>query len=133
MGSLTHSAPAETPARRSGLCRGLNAELQDFFAHELGVSGPMETHVVDDLIIVRCKRALSPAEVSIGATKAGRLLVKEVTEKVCKKLEPGLDRLLLRATGVTLHELRVGLFWKRGEKVFLLHMGEKINAEMIQK
>ena len=111
------------------LSRSLDGELQDFFARELGVLGPTETHVIDDLIVVRCKGALSPAEIGIGATKAGRLLVKEVTEKSCHKIEPSLGRLLQKATGVPLHELRVGLFWKRGEKVFLLHMSDKVNVE----
>ena len=82
----------------------------------------MEVKIVDDLILLRCKEAISPSEVNLGTLKSGRLLIQEVNERVCRELQPDLDRILCEITGLHLVDICVGLFLERQEKIFLFTM-----------
>lgn len=86
----------------------------------------MEVKVIDDLILLRCKEALSLSEVNIGAMKAGRLLLQEVSQGICLELQPDLARLLREITGLRLLDMGIGLFWKRRERIYLLTMSDTI-------
>ena len=92
----------------------------------VGGSGDMETKIVDDLILVRCNGALSPSEVNLGTLKSGRLLIHEVNERVCRELQPDLDRILREITGLHLVDICVGLFLERREKIYLLTMSDRV-------
>src|SRR3989338_5670421 len=122
MSSLTNKrSPKPTvmkPGKRERLCQ----ELRKFFAQRLAVSGDTEVTVVDDLILLRCKDAVSPAEANLGTMKAGRLLLREVNERECRELQPDLDRVLREITGLHLVDICVGLFLARREKIFLFTM-----------
>ncbi len=109
--------------------RRLGLELNKFFAAQMGLRGDHRLHVIEDLIILRCKNALAPAELEIGAMKAGRVLVKEVGERVCRELRPRLDCLLREITGLQLLEVRVDLFWSQREKAFLFSISDNIKLE----
>ena len=109
---------------RQRLCR----ELKEFFAQRMAVSGDTEVEIVDDLILLRWKGALSPAEIEMGTMKAGRLLIQEVSDKICQELHPTLNSLLYRITGLHLLDVGVGLFWKRREKIFLLTMSDTVGS-----
>jgi len=113
------------PGIRERLCQ----ELTEFFAQRMGISGETEVKIFDDLILLRWKGALPPAEIEMGAMKAGRLLIQEVNDKVCQELQPNLNSLLQAITGLHLLDVGVGLFWKRREKVFLLTMSDTVGSE----
>ena len=110
------------PEIRKRLCQ----ELSEFFAQRMAISGDMTVKIVDDLILLRCKAALSPGEIDIGAMKAGRRLVQEVSEKTSRELQPSLNRMLNQITGLQLMDVNVAIFWQRKEKVFLLTMSDSL-------
>ena len=126
MSSLTDKrSPKPTvmkPGKRERLCQ----ELRKFFAQRLAVSGDTEVKIVDDLILLRCKEAISPSEVNLGTLKSGRLLLQEVNERVCRELQPDLDRVLREITGLHLVDICVGLFLERREKIFLFTMTDTV-------
>ncbi len=82
----------------------------------------MEVKIVDNLILVRCKEALSPSEVDLGAIKVGRSLLQEVSERLCQELKPNLNTLLYGITGLRLLDVCVGLFTEQREKIYLFIM-----------
>jgi len=86
----------------------------------------MDVKIIDDLILLRCKEALSVSEVNLSTLKAGRLLLQEVSEKLCYELQPDLARLLYRITGLRLVDVCVGLFLQRREKIYLLTMSDRV-------
>jgi len=110
------------PGKRERLCQ----ELRKFFAQRLAVSGDTEVKIVDDLILLRCKEAISPSEVNLGTLKSGRLLLQEVNERVCRELQLDLDRVLREITGLRLVDICVGLFLVRREKIFLFTMTDTV-------
>lgn len=113
------------PGVRQRLCH----ELKEFFAQRMAVSGDTEVEIVDDLILLRWKGALSPAEIEMGTMKAGRLLIQEVSDKICQELQPTLNSLLHDITGLHLLDVGVGLFWRRREKIFFLTIGDTVRNE----
>ena len=90
------------------------------------MSGDGEITIVGDLILLRCKGALSSSEVELGSMKSGRLLLQEVNERTCQELKPDLDRLVYQLTGQRLVDLCVGMFLERREKVYLFSMSDTV-------
>ena len=88
----------------------------------MGGSGNIEIKIVDDLILLRCKEALSPSEATMATLKAGRLLLQEVSERLCKELKPNLNTLLYETTGLRLLDICMGLFVEQREKIYLFIM-----------
>ena len=86
----------------------------------------MEVKIVDDLILLRCKEAISPSEVNLGTLKSGRLLIQEVNERVCREIQPNLDRILREITGLHLVDICVGLFLEKREKIYLFTMSDTV-------
>ena len=105
--------------RRLSLKKRLRYTLGEFFARRVGGLEHTELKIVDDLILLRCREAISPSEVSLGTLKSGRLLLQEVNERVCRELQPDLDRVLREIAGLNLVDICVGLFLDRREKIFL--------------
>lgn len=104
----------------------LRHTLGEFFARRVGGLENTELKIVDDLILLRCKEAISLSEVNLGTLKSGRLLLQEVNERVCRELQPDLDRVLREITGLHLVDICVGLFLERREKIFLFTMNDTV-------
>lgn len=100
--------------------------LREFFAERMRGHMEMDVKIVDDLIILRCKEALSLSEVNLSTLRAGRLLLQEVNERLCQELKPDVGRLLREITGRRLVDICVGLFAARREKVYLFTMSDKV-------
>jgi uncharacterized protein YbcI len=92
----------------------------------MGESGNMEIKVVDDLILLRCKGALSPSEVNTATSKIGRLLLQEASEGLCRELTPDLNRFLYEITGLRLVDIGVIFFLERREKTYLFFMSDTL-------
>ena len=86
----------------------------------------MEVNILGDLIVIRCKEAFSPSELNLGTMKAGRLLLQEVSESLCRELQPDLDKLLCEITGLRLVDICVGLFLERRERIYLFNMSDTV-------
>ena len=113
---------ARKPQLKQRLCRALG----EFLAQRVGESGGIEVRIVDDLILLRCKEAISPSEVNLGTLKSGRLLLQEVNERVCRELQPDLDRILREITGLHLVDICAGLFLARRERIYLFTMSDTV-------
>lgn len=108
--------------RKVRLRERLRQDLEEFLRERIGGSGRVEVKIIDNLILVRCKEALSPSEVDLGATKVGRSLLQEVSERLCQELKPNLNTLLYGITGLRLLDVCVGLFVEQREKIYLFIM-----------
>jgi len=112
--------------RRLRVIERLGPALEAFFGGRFGRSGDVEVKIMADLILLRCKGAVSAAEADIGAMKAGRLLLQEVSERLCQELQPDLNTLLRQITGRRLLDICVGIFLRRREKIYILTMSNRV-------
>ena len=92
----------------------------------MGGNGDIEIKVVDDLILIRCKGALSPSEINAVTFKAGRFLLQEASEGLCRELRPDLKTILYEITGLRLLEMVAVLFVERREKTYLFFMSNTL-------
>ena len=113
-------------ARKLRLRQHLYHALEEFFEEQMDGSGAIEIKVVDDLILLRCKKAISPSEVDLGAVNVGRLLLQEATERLCRELKPDLKTLLYEFTGLRLLDMGAVLFVERREKLYLFLMSDTV-------
>src|SRR3990170_7673185 len=117
MRQTTNARSTKLGMRKPGLKARLRHTLGEFLARRVGGLEHTELKIVGDLILLRCKDAISPSEVNLGTLKSGRLLLQEVNERVCRELQPDLDRVLREITGLHLVDICVGLFLaRRGKK-----------------
>lgn len=105
----------------------LGHALEEFFGGRFGRSGDMEVKIIDDLILLRCKGAVSAAEADVGTMKTGRLLLQEASERLCQELQPDLSRLLRQITGRRLLDICAGIFFRRREKIYILTMSNRVD------
>ena len=107
----------------------LRRTLGEFLARRAGGSENTEIEIVNDLILLRAREAISPSEINLSTLKSGRLLLQEVNERVCRELQPELDRILREITGLHLVDICVGLFMARREKVYLFTMSDTVKQK----
>jgi len=111
------------------LGRHVRCALEGFFEQRMGVRWRMEVNILDDLIVLRCKEAFSPSEINLGTMKAGRLLLQEVNESLCRELQPDFDKLLCEITGLRLVDICVAFFLERRERIYLFTMSDAVKCQ----
>jgi len=106
--------------------------LEEFFEQRMGGRWQLGVSIIGDLIVIRCKEAFSPSEINLGTMKAGRLLLQEVSESLCRELQPDLDELLCEITGLRLVDICVGFFLERRERIYLFTMSDTVKCQSEQ-
>ncbi len=83
--------------------------------------GPEEakSYVLGDLILVRLKNVLTPAERVLLQTPDGRKLVKQMRNELLEASRPALEAVVTRVTGCGVVSLHTDLSTKTGERVIV--------------
>ncbi len=94
------------------------------FEKEYMGRGPEETktYIVDDIIIVRLKRVLTPAEQQLAQASdetTGRTLIKRVRTELLEKARPLLEQIVLNLTGERVVSLHTDISTVTGERVII--------------
>lgn len=104
----------------------LEAEISDAvvkFEKEYMGRGPVEakTHVIDDLVLVRLRGVMTPAELQLAAAEnpRGRELIKQVRHELLEKGRPLLETVLHALTGRQVVSLHTDISTKTGERVIV--------------
>ncbi|HAL45800.1 MAG: hypothetical protein A2Y12_14380 [Planctomycetes bacterium GWF2_42_9] len=94
------------------------------FEKEYMGRGPEETktYIIDDMLIVRLKRVLTPAEQQLaksteGAT--GRALVKQIRAELIEKAMPLLNAVIAEITGKKIISLHTDISTVTGERMII--------------
>lgn len=111
----------------------LEAEISRTMIHfekEFMGRGPLETrtYVVDDLVIVRLKGVLTPAEQRLAKSKTARsaYLLKQVRNELLESGRPMLEALLSQILGVPVESVHTDISTKTGERVFVFTLRNKL-------
>jgi uncharacterized protein YbcI len=94
------------------------------FEKEYMGRGPDETktYILDDLIIIRLKRVLTPAEHQLAKssdTASGRTLIKQVRAELLEKARPFLETLVHDITGAKVISLHTDISTATGERIIV--------------
>jgi uncharacterized protein YbcI len=101
------------------------------FEKEYMGRGPDETktYFLDDIIVVRLQRVLTPAEKHLaGADEStrGRQLVKQVRTELLEKARPLLDKTILDITGRQIISLHTDISTVTGERIIVFTLAEPV-------
>ncbi len=95
------------------------------FEKEYMGRGPEETktYIIDDIILIRLKRVLTPAEQQLAGTSdetTGRTLIKRVRTELLEKARPLLEQIIIDLTGKRVKSLHTDISTITGERVIIL-------------
>jgi len=104
------------------------------FEKEYMGRGPDETKtcILDDLIIIRLKRVLTPAGAPTGTssdTASGRSLIKQVRAELLEKARPFLEALVYDITGAKVTSLHTDISTVTGERIIVFTLAAPLVFE----
>ena len=100
------------------------------FEKEYMGRGPLEarTYLVDDLVLVRLKNVLTPAEHKLAASPdpaRGRDLIKQLRQQLIEGGAPLLAAVLKDVLGVDVRSMHTDISTRTGERVIVFSLGDK--------
>ena len=92
------------------------------FEKEYMGRGPEETktHIIGDMVVIRLRRVLTPAEQQLGNTShdtRGRTLIKQVRTELLERARPLLEQIMKDLTGRAVKSLHTDISTVTGERV----------------
>ena len=105
--------------------------ITQFEREHLG-RGPQEVQawIIEDLILVRLKRVLTPAEEKLARDPEGQRLIKEVRKQLIEGSRSILDEMILDLTGTQVVSLHSDVSVKTGERIFVFSLAEDLEAKL---
>lgn len=110
-----------------------NAIIQ-FEKDHLG-RGPAEVRVfvIEDMILVRLRGVLTPAEVKLAQTGEGHDLIKQIRRQLLEGSRPLLEAVVQEKTGSQVVSLHTDVSVKTGERVIVFSLAENLGARLDRK
>ncbi|MEK7278494.1 MAG: DUF2294 domain-containing protein [Chloroflexota bacterium] len=110
-----------------------NAIIQ-FEKDHLG-RGPVEARVfiIEDMILVRLRGVLTPAEVKLALSPDGHNLIKQVRRQLLEGSRAVLDEIVQRVTGIGVISLHTDISVKSGERVIVFTLAENLGTRFERK
>ena len=114
----------------------LEAEISDAivkFELDYMGRGPEEarTYIIDDLVLVRLRGVLTPAERQLGGedgTSQGRTLVKEIRRELIEKARPFLEAIIRDVTGQEVRSLHTDISTRIGERIIVFSLAGPVEV-----
>jgi uncharacterized protein YbcI len=119
------------PNKRGDLEMQIGRALVHFEKEFMG-RGPLETkaYVLDDLILIRLKGVLTPAERKLSESQRDRsaYLLKQVRNELLASGRPMLETLIHDIVGVPVQSIHTDISTKTGERIIVVTLRGKIDA-----
>lgn len=115
----------------------LEAEISEaitkFEKEHLG-RGPKEarTFIIEDIILIRLKGVLTPAEEKLSMNKEGAQLIKQMRRRLIESSRPLLGEIISNITGLEIVSLHTDISSRTGERVFVLSLNKNL-GEIYEK
>jgi uncharacterized protein YbcI len=96
--------------------------------------GPEETktYIIDDMVLVRLKRALTPAEQQLAKATddaKGRVLIKQVRSELLEKARPLLEAIVAEITGKKVKSLHTDISTVTGERIIVFTLESSFTVQ----
>ena len=109
----------------------LAAAITQFEREHLG-RGPQEVRawIIQDLILIRLKRVLTPAEEKLAREPEGRRLVKEMRRQLIEGSRALLDAMVLDLVGIEVISLHSDISVRTGERILVFTLADDLEARL---
>ena len=103
-----------------------NALIQ--FEKDFMGRGPKETraYIIEDMVLVRLKGVLTPAEQQLAKNVAGTDLIKQIPSNLLEQARELLSETIEKITGCTVISLYTDISTRTGERVILFTLNENL-------
>jgi len=121
-----------SPSQTKGQLEAQIATAITQFEREHLGRGPQEVRawIIQDLILVRLKRVLTPAEEKLARDPEGRRLVKEMRRQLIEGSRSLLDEMVLHLLGVEVISLHSDISVRTGERILVFTLADDLEARL---
>jgi uncharacterized protein YbcI len=97
--------------------------------------GPKEarSYIVEDLILVRLKGMLTPAEQQLTKSADGVELIKKMRSTIIDNARAEFSRVITNTTGVAVRDILTDISTDTGERVFVFILDRNLGKELTRK
>lgn len=108
----------------------ISVQIIQFEKEYLG-RGPKEvkTFIIQDMILVRLKGILSPAEEKLAAETDGAQLVKEIRRRLIESSRKILENIIVELTNTKVKTLHTDISTRTGERAIIFIMNRNIEGD----
>jgi uncharacterized protein YbcI len=94
--------------------------------------GPKETrvHIIEDMVVVRLKGVLTPAEEQLTKSIDGKELVKKMRATLIDKARPLLYQVVGDITGTKILDLHTDISTENGERLFVFSLDNNLQKSL---
>jgi uncharacterized protein YbcI len=112
----------------------ISTAITQFEREHLG-RGPKESRsfIIQDMILVRLKGVLTPAEEQLAAEKDGAQLIKQVRMRLIESSRALLETMIREKTGAEIVSVHTDISSRTGERVFVLCLNKNLEEELKKK
>ena len=86
--------------------------------------------IVEDMIVVRLRGVLTPAETKVAKASDGHELIKQVRQKLLEGSRPTLEAMVLEETGSRVVSLHTDISARTGERIIVFTLAENLQARL---
>jgi uncharacterized protein YbcI len=96
--------------------------------------GPKEarSHIIEDLILVRLKGVLTPAEQQLSTSAEGVELIKNMRSRLRENAKAEFSRVISDATGVAVRDILTDISTASNERVFVFILDSNLGKQLQQ-
>lgn len=109
----------------------ISAAITQFEREHLG-RGPKEarTFIIQDMILIRLKGVLTPAEEKLATETDGAQLIKQVRMRLIESSRSLLEGIIQEKTGAEVMSLHTDISSRTGERVFVFCLNKNLEDEL---
>ena len=97
--------------------------------------GPKEAqaHIIEDIVLVRLKGVLTPAEQQLTKSAEGVDLIKKMRSMLIEKAKPLLSEVVREITGVKVRDIHTDISTASGERVIVFTLDRELEKSLPRK
>ena len=109
----------------------ISTAITKFEKEHLG-RGPKEanTYIIEDMILIRLKGVLTPAEENLARDSEGAQLIKQMRRRLIESSRPLLEEIIQNVAGVNIISLHTDISSRTGERIFVLCLNKNLESEI---
>ncbi|MFQ5821858.1 MAG: DUF2294 domain-containing protein [Candidatus Heimdallarchaeota archaeon] len=109
----------------------ISTAITQFEKDHLG-RGPKEarTFIIQDMVLIRLKGVLTPAEEKLAKDSSGAQLIKQVRLRLIEGSRPLLEQIIQEKTGAEVTTVHTDISTRTGERVFVMGLDRDLEKEL---
>ncbi len=94
--------------------------------------GPKEAHtfIIHDMLLIRLKGVLTPAEVALAKDRDGAQLIKQTRMRLIESSRPLLEKIVRDTTGAKVTTIHTDISTRLGERIFVIGLDRDLESEL---